>query len=70
MGFMIRALEATARRLLGAAVALRGFRGSPDDTHALAHAALAQLALDAENCNGTCACDTILDALERKRRPN
>ena len=70
MNLVIRALEATARHLLGAAVALRGFRGSPDDTHALSHAALAQLAMDSERCNGTCACDVIVDALDRRRRVN
>ena len=50
--------------------ALRGFRGSPDDAHALAHAAVVQAVIDPEKCNGVCACDLVVDALERQRRVN
>jgi hypothetical protein len=70
MGFVIRALESAARHLLGAAVALRGFRGNPYDAHALAHHAVVQAVIDPEACDGVCTCDAIVDALERKRRAN
>jgi len=70
MGIIIHAFELLAHRLLAVAVGLRSFRGSPDDAHALVHAAVAQAALDSEHCSGVCRADVILDALEARRRAN
>ena len=70
MNLLLHVLEFTARSLLGAAAALRGFRGSPDDAHALSHLCVVQSVLDPEECNGVCTCDMIVDALERRRRAN
>ncbi len=41
MNLCIRACEFLASRFLAVAVGLRSFRGSPDDTHTLAHEAVA-----------------------------
>jgi hypothetical protein len=67
MDIVIRALESAARHLLGAAVALRGFRGNPYDAHALAHHAVVQAVIDPEECDGVCTCDLVVDVLERRR---
>jgi hypothetical protein len=70
MSLVIRAFEFLAHHSLAAAVALRGFRGNPDDAHALAHAAVAQSIMGHVDCNGVCFADVMLDALERRRRAN
>ena len=68
MNAIIHVFEWAAGRCLAVAVGLRSFRGSVDDAHYLAHAAVAQVALDEKRCDGDCCVDDIVDALDRKRR--
>jgi len=70
VNLVIRAFELLAQHSLAVAVALRGFRGHPDDAHALAHVAVAQSVLGYTDCNGVCFADLMLDALERRKRAN
>ena len=72
MELVIRGCERLAFGLLAAACALRGYRGDPNDAHALAHAAVAQAAMDSDNCDGSSCgrADLVLEALERRKRVN